>query len=128
MAGAGHIHPRATIDEQTNDTMWEAGISFLASQILLAWFIWRFSGDRPGEKLKNFPGGAKAVVWAAFLLVGTEVLALGRLWSKGLGQRLPDSSRGQRDAGAGASRTIRLLFSLSRTGWNVWRSSPRDDQ
>jgi cytochrome c oxidase subunit 2 len=67
----------APIDEQTSDTMWEAGISFLASQFLLAWFIWRFSGDRPGEKTKNFPGGAKAVVWAAVLLVGTEVLALG---------------------------------------------------
>ena len=65
------------IDEQMVDTMWEAGVSFLASQILLAWFIWRFSGERPGEKTKNFPGGAKTVVWAAFLLVGTEVLALG---------------------------------------------------
>jgi cytochrome c oxidase subunit II len=67
----------APIDEQMSDTMAEAGISFLASQIILALFIWRFSGDRPGEKIKNLPGGAKAMVWAAFLLVGTEVLALG---------------------------------------------------
>jgi cytochrome c oxidase subunit 2 len=67
----------APIDEQMTDTMWEAGISFLASQILLAWFIWKFSADRPNEKTKHFPGGAKAVVWAAILLVGTEVLALG---------------------------------------------------
>src|SRR5208282_1119611 len=67
----------APIDEQTSETMAEAGISFLASQIILALFIWRFSGDRPGEKIKNLPGGAKAMVWAAFLLVGTEVLALG---------------------------------------------------
>jgi len=65
------------IDEQTSETMAEAGISFLASQIILALFIWRFSGARAGEKIKNLPGGAKAMVWAAFLLVGTEVLALG---------------------------------------------------
>jgi cytochrome c oxidase subunit II len=34
----GHL-----IDEQFADTMLEAGISFLASQILLAFFIWKFS-------------------------------------------------------------------------------------
>jgi cytochrome c oxidase subunit 2 len=65
------------IDEQMSETMAEAGISFLASQILLALFIWKFSSGRPGDKIKTFPGGAKAMVWAAFLLVGTEVLALG---------------------------------------------------
>ena len=65
------------IDEQMSETMAEAGISFLASQILLALFIWKFSQSKPGEKIKTFPGGAKAMVWAAFLLVGTEVLALG---------------------------------------------------
>ncbi len=67
----------APIDDQTSDTMWEAGVSFLVSQFLLAWFVLKFSGDRPGQKIKTFPGGAKTVVWAAFLLVGTEVLALG---------------------------------------------------
>ena len=65
------------IDDQLSDTMWEAGISFLASQILLAWFIWRFSGDRPGEKTKTFPGGATGLVAAAIVLVGVEVFALG---------------------------------------------------
>jgi len=67
----------ALIDEQTSETMAEAGISFLISQILLALFIWKFSNPRPGDKIKTFPGGAKAMVWAGFLLVGTEVLALG---------------------------------------------------
>lgn len=67
----------ALIDEQTSETMAEAGISFLASQFILAFFIWKFSSWRPGDKVKTFPGGAKAMVWAAFLLVGTEVLALG---------------------------------------------------
>jgi len=65
------------IDDQMTETMWEAGISFLASQILLAWFIWRFSGSRPGEKSKNFPGGATGLVAAAVILVGIEVFALG---------------------------------------------------
>ena len=66
------------IDDQMSDTMWEAGISFLASQILLAWFIWKFSGDRPEEKTtKRFPGGATGLVAAAIILVGVEVLALG---------------------------------------------------
>ncbi len=72
----------AAIDEQMSETMAEAGISFLASQILLAIFIWKFSQPRPGEKIKKFPGGAKALVIAAFLLVGTEVLALGAFGAK----------------------------------------------
>jgi cytochrome c oxidase subunit II len=68
----GHL-----IDEQYADTMAEAGISFLASQLLLAFFIWKFSTHKPGDKVKNFPGGASGLVIAAFLLVGTECLALG---------------------------------------------------
>src|SRR5439155_8969778 len=43
---------------------------------------WRFSQPRPGEKIKNFPGGAMGLVIAAFLLVGTEVLALGIFGAK----------------------------------------------
>jgi cytochrome c oxidase subunit 2 len=68
------------IDEQYADTMAEAGLSFLASQFLLAFFIWKFSSPRPGSKIKRFPGGAggaAGLVIAAFLLVGTECLALG---------------------------------------------------
>jgi len=72
----------APIDEQMSETMAEAGISFLASQIILAFFIWRFSNPRPAEKVKNFPGGATGLVVAAFLLVGTEALALGVLGTK----------------------------------------------
>jgi cytochrome c oxidase subunit II len=74
-----------SIDEQMSETMAEAGISFLASQILLGIFIWRYSRPRPGERIRNFPGGAFGLVIAAFLLVGTEVLALGafgaRAWA-----------------------------------------------
>jgi cytochrome c oxidase subunit 2 len=65
------------IDDQTSETMAEAGIAFLAAQFILAIFIWMFSNRAPDAKLKNFPGGAKVLVIAALLLVGAEVLALG---------------------------------------------------
>src|SRR5580704_3105011 len=66
----GHL-----IDEQFADTMLEAGVSFLASQFLLAFFIWKYSSTKAGDKIKTFPGGSMGLVVAAFLLVGTEVLA-----------------------------------------------------
>ncbi|HEY8671055.1 MAG TPA: cytochrome C oxidase subunit II [Terriglobales bacterium] len=73
------------IDDQLSDTMWEAGLSFLASQIFLAWLIWRFSIIKAGEKTKTFPGGATGLVLAACILVGVEVFALGifgvRAWA-----------------------------------------------
>ncbi len=67
----------ALIDEQMSETMAEAGISFLAAQFVLAFFIWKFSNPGPDAKIKKFPGGAKGLVIAAFLVVGLEVLALG---------------------------------------------------
>lgn len=71
-----------SIDEQLKDTMWEAGVSFLASQLILAAFIWQYSGRGKGDKLRTFPGGAKGLVIAAFVLVGTEILALGAIGQK----------------------------------------------
>jgi cytochrome c oxidase subunit 2 len=73
----------ALIDEQMSDTMIEAGVSFLAAQILLGIFIWQFS-KKPSDtgKVKTFPGGAKGLVIAAIVLVGVEVLALGAFGSK----------------------------------------------
>lgn len=65
------------IDEQMTETMVEAGIAFLAAQFILAFFVWQYSNRGPESKLKNFPGGAKGLVIAAFLVVGIEVLALG---------------------------------------------------
>src|SRR5271165_790766 len=71
------------IDEQMADTMIEAGVSFLAAQILLAIFIWQFSKKTSDTtKVKTFPGGAKGLVIAAIVLVGVEVLALGAFGSK----------------------------------------------
>jgi cytochrome c oxidase subunit II len=65
------------IDDQMSETMIEAGVSFLAAQIILAIFIWQSSNRGPDAKIKTFPGGAKGLVIAALLLVGAEVLALG---------------------------------------------------
>ena len=52
----GHL-----IDEQLHDTMIEAGISFVGAQLVLAFFVWSFTGRKPGSPLKNFPGGAKVL-------------------------------------------------------------------
>lgn len=70
------------IDDQLNDTMIEAGLSFVGAQLVLAAFLFLFTGRKPGSPLKNFPGGAKVMVIAAFILVGTEILALGVLGQK----------------------------------------------
>jgi cytochrome c oxidase subunit II len=72
------------IDDQMADTMIEAGISFLAAQILLALFIWKSPSNKPGPegKFKVFPGGAKGLIIASIVLVGVEVLALGAFGSK----------------------------------------------
>jgi cytochrome c oxidase subunit 2 len=75
----------ALIDEQFSDTMLEAGIAFLASQLLLAFFIWKYSNPKPDAKVKRFPGGATGLVLAGFMLVGTEVLALGVFGAKAWG-------------------------------------------
>jgi len=69
------------IDKQLDETMIEAGLSFLGAQFVLAFFVWQFAGRTQGP-LKSFPGGAKGLVIAAFVLVGTEILALGLLGTK----------------------------------------------
>src|SRR5215470_15594092 len=53
------------IDEQLSETMLEAGISFLAAQIVLAVFVWKFSSRAANAEIKIFPGGAKGLVIAA---------------------------------------------------------------
>jgi cytochrome c oxidase subunit 2 len=69
------------IDKQMDETMIEAGLSFLAAQLVLGVFVWQFGGRKDGA-LKNFPGGAKYLVLAALLLVGAEAIALGAIGSK----------------------------------------------
>jgi cytochrome c oxidase subunit II len=70
------------IDDQLHETMWEAGLSFIGAQLVLAFFIWSFTNRKAGSPLKNFPGGAKIMVIGAVVLVGTEILALGVVGQK----------------------------------------------
>jgi cytochrome c oxidase subunit 2 len=70
------------IDEQLADTMAEGGFAFVGAQLLLAFFVWKFSSRKEGSKVTHLPGGAKLMVATAFILVGTEVLALGVLGQK----------------------------------------------
>src|SRR6202167_2064930 len=59
----------ALIDEQMAETMAEAGIAFLAAQLLLGLFVWQFSNRRSDAKLTTFPGGDTVVVIGALILV-----------------------------------------------------------
>jgi cytochrome c oxidase subunit 2 len=79
------------IDKQLDETMIEAGLSFLAAQLVLGFFVWQFGGRKNGP-LKNFPGGAKYLVFAAVLLVGAEAIALGAMGTKAWGKVYFDSA------------------------------------
>jgi cytochrome c oxidase subunit 2 len=70
------------IDEQMSETMAEAGISFLAAQFILGFFVWKFSSTTKDDKIRRFPGGATGLVSAAVILVGIEVFALGIFGTK----------------------------------------------
>ncbi|HZD31045.1 MAG TPA: cytochrome C oxidase subunit II [Candidatus Angelobacter sp.] len=70
------------IDKQMSETMFEAGICFLAAQFILGFFIWRFSNRPKDEKIGSLPGGARVLVTAAFVIVGLEVMALGVFGTK----------------------------------------------
>jgi cytochrome c oxidase subunit 2 len=75
----------ARIDRQLNETMVMAGILFVAAQVALAAFVWRFGAPRagaPARPIKTFPGGATPIVVIATLLVGFEVLVLTFVGSK----------------------------------------------
>jgi cytochrome c oxidase subunit II len=74
------LHGNA-IDDQLSVTMVEAGVCFIAAQLVLAFFVWQY-GNRKDGATKNFPGGATAMVVVAVLFVGSEVLALGFVGSK----------------------------------------------
>lgn len=75
----------ARIDRQLNETMVMAGILFVAAQLALAAFVWRFGVPREGatpRPVRAFPGGATPMVVIAMLLVGIEILVLTFVGSK----------------------------------------------
>ncbi|MFN2571279.1 MAG: cytochrome c oxidase subunit II [Gemmatimonadales bacterium] len=72
------------IDRQLNETMVTAGILFVAAQLALAAFVWRFEAraGAPARPIKTFPGGVTPMVVIATVLVGIEALALTLVGSK----------------------------------------------
>ncbi len=90
------------IDHQIEETILVAGLLFIAGQIVLASFVFRYGGAT--GKPKQIPGGAKPLVIFAFVLVGTEVLALSFIGSKAWGAvyfEAPDPSSLRIDVQAG---------------------------
>jgi cytochrome c oxidase subunit 2 len=89
------------IDHQLMETMVSAGVLFVLSQLALALFVWRSSGD--GRQVKTFPGGVTPMVVIAVVLVGAEILALTFVGSKvwaGIYQSPPDPNSLQIDVQA----------------------------
>ena len=90
------------IDHQIEETILVAGLLFIAGQIVLASFVFLYGGAT--GKPKQIPGGAKPLVIFAFVLVGTEVLALSAIGSKAWGAvyfEAPDPSSMRIDVQAG---------------------------
>ncbi len=83
----------AAIDHQLSETMVAAGILFVLSQLVLAFFVWHYADRGTERKVKTFPGGAVPMVAFASVLVGIEVLVLTLVGSKvwaGIYQSPPD--------------------------------------
>ena len=90
------------IDHQIHETIVVAGLLFIAGQVVLATFVFLYGGAK--DKPKQIPGGAKPLVLFAFILVGTEVLALSSIGSKAWGAvyfEPPDASAMHIDVQAG---------------------------
>jgi cytochrome c oxidase subunit II len=73
------------IDHQLTETMMASGVLFVASQLILALFVWQFGEVGDGRAIRFFPGGATPMVVIATTLVGIEILVLSlvgtRIWS-----------------------------------------------
>src|SRR3982074_3219849 len=67
------------IDDQLSDTMKEAGFSFLGSQLVLAFFVFKYAQRKEGSKLMSSCGTCPQMHYRLFLGVGAEVFALGVL-------------------------------------------------
>jgi cytochrome c oxidase subunit II len=64
------------IDRQMSETMIATGVLFVASQLVLATFVWQYGDRGDARPIKNFPGGATPMVLIAILLVGAEIVVL----------------------------------------------------
>jgi len=71
------------IDHQIEETVLVAGLLFIAGQLVLAAFAFLYGHG--GNRIKQIPGGAKPLIIFAFVLVGTEVVALSSIGAKAWG-------------------------------------------
>jgi cytochrome c oxidase subunit 2 len=69
-----------SVDHQMDETLVGTGILFISSQLILAGFVWAFSGGK--GKIKFWPGGATPVVAFGIIIVGLEILSLTFVGSK----------------------------------------------
>ena len=80
ISSTGHV-----LDREMTETMIEVGVLFLAAQLLLGFFVWKFADRKAATPIRNFPGGAGALIVFAVIVVGVEILALGmvgqRAWA-----------------------------------------------
>ena len=74
------IGPR--IDRQMDETMVATGVLFLSSQLILAYFVWKYGDNKDGRKIRYFPGGSGPLIGFAIVLVGIEILVLSFVGSK----------------------------------------------
>lgn len=72
----------APVDRLMEGTVVTSGFLFVAAQLLLASFVWRYSEQDNERKIKTFPGGAVPLVTLAVVIVGVEVLTLTFVGSK----------------------------------------------
>jgi cytochrome c oxidase subunit 2 len=72
------------IDHQLYETMIASGVLFVASQLILALFVWQYGDRGDARPVKTFPGGATPMVVGATVLVSAEILVLSlvgtRVW------------------------------------------------
>lgn len=76
----------AGIDHQLSETMVASGALFVASQLVLALFVWQYGDSGDGRPIKIFPGGATPMVVLATVLVSIEILVLSLVGTKVWGQ------------------------------------------
>lgn len=92
------------IDHQIEETVFGAGVLFVAGQLVLAAFAFFFGDSKGTRRMKSFPGGAKPLILFAFVVVGIEILVLSFVGSKAWGSvyfTQPDPNSERIDVQAG---------------------------
>jgi cytochrome c oxidase subunit 2 len=70
------------VDRLVEETVVATGFLFVAAQLLLALFAWKYGEHNNERKIKIFPGGPVPLVVLVILVVGVEVLTFTLIGSK----------------------------------------------